>query len=477
MESDGRISRRRMLSISAAAGSLSMLPGRLWGDARPNGKLNIGFIGIGGYGGAALHNLASENIAAVCDVDWRDASQVHDGQPIASEVVKQYPQAKRYDDWRVMLREMDRHLDAVVVSTPDHTHAVAALTAMKMGKHVFCEKPLAHSVHEVRRMMESAKRHPHLATQTGIQGHASEDVRSLVEWIRDGAIGTVKEVHVFQSNWRRRPGAHAGAPHHPSLYEEIAHVYDNIPVPPTVKWDLWLGPAKCRNYNPMYLPLRWRNWLDFGTGILGDHGPHFIDPVLWALDLGFPERVEADTDEGYDPASNHQTFPMRSTVRYRFPARGSRAAVSLTWYGGGNPPRPGGWNPAIPFPNGGGIFVGSRGSIVYGPVYNSPTGRIEQVWLLPEDLDRSYRRPAKTIPRISNHWMEWADAARAGRQPSANWTYGGLLTQICLLGDIAILHKGQSLHFDPAAERFTNSSSANALFEQPARTGWELPEA
>lgn len=479
MKNKKLISRREMISLSVAAGGFSLLPSRVLGRAghlAPSDKLNIAFIGIGGYGGAALNNLASQNIVGVCDVDWRDASQqAHTGQPIAADVVKKYSQAKRYDDWRIMLQEMDKSIDAVAISTPDHTHALAALTAMKMGKHVFCEKPLAHSVHEVRAMMASAKKYPRQATQTGVQGHASEDVRSIVEWIRDGAIGTLQEVQVFQASGKRRPNA-SGANQPRPPYDELTHISENIPVPPEVKWDLWLGPAPQRNYNPMYLPLRWRNWIDFGTGILGDHGPHFIDPVMWALDLEFPESIEAETDPEYDPKTNTQTFPRRSIVRYRFPARGNRAAVAFTWYGGGDgPPAPKGWDPAVEFPNGGGIFLGSKGSIVYGPVYNSEPGKLKQIWLLPEELDKAYKRPEKTLPRPANHWLEWADAAKSGTQPSANWEFGGTLTQICLLGDIAMRLKGQKLLFDPKAGKFTNSSAANALFEQPARAGWELP--
>ena len=475
------ISRRKMLSMSVAAGGMSLLPRHILGRTSklsPSDKLNIAFIGIGGYGGAALNNLTTENVVALCDVDWRSSADIHDGQPVAADVAKKYPQAKRYDDWRIMLQETDKDIDAVVVSTADHTHAIAALTAMKMGKHVFCEKPLAHSVHEVRMMMKAAQKHRHQATHTGIQGHASEDVRSMVEWIRDGAIGTVQEVQVFQASGRRRSFA-AGAPQPnrlPSVYAAIEHVNDNIPAPPEVKWDLWLGPAKFRNYNPMYLPLRWRNWLNFGTGILGDHGPHFLDPVLWALDLGFPESIEAETDPEYDPSTNDQTFPVRSVVRYKFPANDNRPAVPVTWYGGGDgPPAPKGWNTDVEFPNGGGVFLGSKGSIVYGPVYSSPPGSFKQVWLLPEELDKSYVRPAKTLPRSTNHWMEWADAAKAGTQTSASWGYGGLLTQICLLGDITIRLKGQSLQFDPKLEKFTNSSAANTLFQTTPRAGWELP--
>jgi predicted dehydrogenase len=474
-----KLTRRDVLSGAIATTCISLLPSRVLGRAGntpPSDKANIAFIGIGNYGGAALRELASQNIVGVCDVDWRAPDQVQ-GRALnmAEEVVKRYPQAKRFDDWRIMLQELDKSIDGVVVSTADHTHAVAALTAMKMGKHVFCEKPLAHSVHEVRAMMASSRKCPRQATQTGIQGHASEDVRMIVEWIRDEAIGTVQEVQVFQSGPKNMANRAPGPGARPSLYAQIAHVGDDIPVPPEVKWDLWLGPAPVRNYNPMYLPLRWRNWLDFGTGILGDHGPHFLDPVFWALDLGFPESIEAETDPEYDPQTNTQTFPRMSIVRYRFPARGKWPALPVTWYGDATPPLPKGWNPAVEFPNGGGVILGSKGSIVYGPVYNSLPGIPKQVWLLPEELDKAYKRPEKTLPRPSNHWLEWIESAKAGTQPSANWSYGGALTQICLLGNIGIRHKGQLLRFDPKREKFTNSESANSMFERPNRAGWALP--
>ena len=480
MEYTKLITRRDLISGAAAAGCVSLLPSRVLGRAGyafPSDKLNIGFIGIAGYyGGAGLRELASQNIVALCDVDWRTRAQMTSKQPLyAPEVAQQYSQAKCFDDWRVMLEKMDKSIDAVLICTADHTHAVAAVTAMKMGKHVFCEKPLAHSVHEVRAMMNSERSHPGQATQTGIQGHASEDVISIVEWVRDGAIGTVQEVQVFQGSGRPPSGHPVGARPRRLPYEEIEHVNDDVPIPPEVKWDLWLGPAPYRKYNPMYLPLRWRNWLDFGTGILGDHGPHFIDPMFWALDLGFPESIEAETDPEYDPQTNTQTFPRRSVVRYRFPARGKRPSVSLTWYGGDTPPIPKGWDPAKEFPNGGGVILGSKGTIVYGPVYNSLPRKLMQVWLLPEELDRSYKRPVQTLPRPSNIWMEWAECAKTGKQPSADWHYGGSLTQVCLLGDIAIRHKGQMLRFDEKKEKFTNSSSANAMFEQPSRSGWALP--
>jgi predicted dehydrogenase len=462
------ISRRDAISGAIATGCAGLLPFHSLGQAKPlapSDKANIAFIGIGNYGAANLVELASQNIVAVCDVDWRE---VPGRASTASEVVKKYPQAQRFDDWRVMFEKMDKSIDSVVVCTADHVHAVAAITAMQMGKHVYCEKPLAHSIHDVRAMMSEARKRSHQATQTGICGHASEDVRSIVEWVRDGAIGTVQNVEVFQSRWQ-------SGQKYQSPYREIANLTEEIPVPPEVKWDLWLGPAPARSFNPMYLPLRWRNWVDFGTGILGDHGPHFLDPVVWALDLGYPESIEAETDPEYKDNIPDQMFPALSRVHFKFPAHGSRLAVPLTWYGYDAPAIPEGWNKDTPFPNGGGILHGSKGKIVYGPVYSSKPVQPKQVWLLPEELDHSYKRPAKTLDRPSSHWLEWVDCAKNGKQPSANWQYGGLLTELCLLGNIAIHFHGKQLTFNPAEKKFTNLPAANEMFQRPSRAGWKLP--
>jgi predicted dehydrogenase len=487
-----KISRREVLA-AGAVGALTILPSRALGRAgllAPSDKLNIAFIGIGITGWTNIRQLASQNVVGLCDVDWRTSAELGPrADDMAAATAQKYPDVKRYDDWRIMLQELDKQIDAVVVSTSDHTHAVAALTAMKMGKHVYCEKPLAHNIHEVRAMMQSSHSRPRQATQTGFQGHASEDVRSIVEWIKDGAIGTVQEVHVFQQGGRPRPGGppagqtpnpsaagpRANAPSANSFYSQIEHVPDVVSIPPEVRWDLWLGPAPYRNYNPMYIPLRWRNWLEFGTGILGDHGPHFFDPVVWALDLGFPESIEAETDDAYDPSKNTETFPRSAIVRYQFPAKGGRPVLPVTWYGILTPPLPPGWPAEKPLPDGGGIILGSKGSIVYGPVYNSPSGTLKQVWLVPEDLDKAYHRPAPTLARPSSHWLEWADAAKSGTQPSGNWEYGGLVTQICLLGNIGIRLKGQKLLFDPKTQKFKDSAQANALFERTYRKGWLLP--
>ena len=459
------LSRRDLL----AAGGLTLLPARLRAQP-PSNKLNLAFIGIGTYGARCLRELApTQNVLAICDVDWRKRSEMNTNSVVASEVVQQYGQARRFDDWRQMLEDLDREIDGVVIAGADHMHAIASISAIKRGKPVYCEKPLAHSVSEVRAMAAAERKYP-VATQTGVQGHASEDCRRIVEWIRDGAIGSVKEVHLFQT--ARPPD------YFPSVADQqqaLQRIHERIPVPPEVKWDLWLGPAPERPYHPMYLPRKWRAWLDFGTGILGDHGPHYLDPVVWALELGLPETIEADTNPEWDPGNDRQTFPHRAVVRYTFAANEKRPALALTWHCFDEPPVPEGWSG--PLPGGGGIISGSEGTIVFGLMYQGRPGTTvpKLVTLLPEKLDQTYRRPAASLPRPASHWLEWVDAAKHGGRGSADFAYGGLLTEICLLGDIAIRHKGKLLHFDASSRQFLNADSANRMFASSYRPGWSLP--
>jgi predicted dehydrogenase len=475
-----KIPRRGLLAGSAAFTFLSSSVLGRGGATAPSDKLNIGFIGVGGlYGSRGIQELVTQNIVALCDVDWRASTKVGD-RLSAVEVAKKYPGAKRFDDWRIMLQEMDKSLDAVLVSSADHTHAHASIIAMKMGKHVLCEKPLAHSIHEVRSMMAAARNYK-AVTQMGLQGHASEDLRSMVEWIRDGAIGDVTEVHLFEG--ARLPGSpppgavfNLAYPFEPAYYEQVKHVREEVPVPAEVKWDLFLGPAPRRPFHPMYIPLAWRSWLDFGTGLLGDHGSHFLDPVHWALDLGFPETIEAETDAEYSGERSAQLFPRSSTVRYAFPARGKRRALTLVWHQNNMPPVPKDWKKGEEFPTGGGMFLGTKGALVFGAIYSGkPKEQVSGlVWLVPDQLEKSYRRPAKTLPRPESNWLEWVEAVRNRKPASADFDYSGMITEICLLGSIAIRHKGRILRFDAEAQKFSNSDTANQMFQRPYREGWAL---
>jgi len=445
---NGRITRRTFLGGTAAsAAAFSFLPGRALGREgapSPNSKLNIAAVGVGGRGLANLHDLRDENIVALCDVD----------QERAAKAYEQFPNARRFRDFRRMLEQMDKEVDAVVVSTPDHAHAVACMMAIRMGKHVYCEKPLAHSVYEVREIVKAARKHK-VATQLGNQGHSAEDIRRFCEWIWDGAIGKVREVHAICGSSYSRIG-------------RLDAIKEAVPAPPTLDWDLWLGPAPYRPYHPEYVPGKWRSWMAFGTGAIGDWVCHVVDPVFWALNLGHPTSVEAETGD-YDPEKHGETFPRASTVRYEFPARGDLPPVKLTWYeGASEPPRPEELEPDQKVTDMGAIVIGDKGKIMYGS-HGAGGARI-----IPRAKMKEYKPPPRTIPRSAGHHVEWVAACKGGKPAGSNFDYGGPLTEIALLGIIAMRCKGRRLLWSAEKMEFTNDKEANRYLHFPYRKGWTL---
>jgi predicted dehydrogenase len=407
----------------------------------PNEKLNIAGIGIGGRGRSNLKECANENIVALCDVDEKYA-----GKTFAA-----YPNAKRYKDYRVML-DKQNDIDAVMVATPDHTHAIISMAAIRLGKHVYCEKPLTHTLLEARKLTEAA-REMKVATQMGIQGHSNEGIRQICEWIRAGAIGPVREVHI----WTDRPKGW--------WPQGVDRPQDAPPVPPTLDWDLWLGPAPNRPYHPAYAPFKWRGWWDFGCGALGDMGCHLMDAPYWALDLGYPASVEACST-----AVNSETGPLASMVRYSFPARGDKPAVKLTWYDGGMlPPRPEELpdNQPMGNENGGVIFVGDKGKIL------AADENAQHPRLLPESLAKDFPDPATTMPRSPGHHLDWIAACKGGQPAGAHFDYSGPLTENVLLGNLAI-RSGKKLIWDGPNMKCTNVPEANSFIHCPYREGWTL---
>jgi len=441
------VSRREFVRGAAAATAFTIIPRHVLaagGVTPPSEKLNIACIGVGGRGGSNLKGLSGENIVALCDVDMERAGQAFE----------KFPQAKQYRDFRKMLDEMDKHIDAVVVSTPDHTHAVAVMAAIKRVKHVYCEKPLAHSIHEIRELMRAAREHK-VVTQLGNQGHSFDTIRTFCEWIWDGAIGNVHTIHAVCG------AINSGMNQLPLLKEEH-------PVPPTLDWDLWLGPARFRPYHPAYLPGKWRGWTPFGNGTIGDWVCHVVDPVFWALDLGAPATIEARA-EGYDPKEHADVFPKGMTVRFEFPARGKRGPVTLFWYDGTEkPPRPQDLDPNRNVPKTGAIVIGDKGGITYG---SHGAGGVR---LFPDEKMKAYKQPQKTIPRVKDHYADWLQAIRGGTQAGSNFEYGGPLTEIALLGIIAMRMLGKNLEWDSKNMRFTNCEEANQFLNPPYRKGWEL---
>ncbi len=446
------VSRREFLQATAATAAFTIVPRHVLGGqgyTAPSDKLNVACVGVGGKGQTDIQAMSTENIVALCDVD---------DEMIASTLKadgKTNPQllkATRYRDFRIML-EKEKAIDAITVSTPDHTHAVIAMMAMKMGKHVFVQKPLTHTIAEARALGRVA-RETGVVTQMGNQGHAGEGARLVNEWIADGAIGDVTEVHI----WTDRP-----------IWPQGIERPEAIPsVPSTLDWNLWLGPAPWRPYHPAYHPFSWRGWWDFGTGVVGDMGAHFIDQPFWALDLGTPVSVEATST----PITK-DTYPLASEIRYRFPARGKRPPVSLTWYDGGlKPPRPPELEPdrKMGDSDGGVIYRGTKGVLMHGVYGGGPR-------LIPETRMKEYKRPPKSIPRSPGIHEEWIAAIKNGTRSTTDFSYSVPLTETMLLGNIALrasLKDNGVIQWDSATMRVTNLPEMNEFLDMPYREGWSL---
>jgi len=428
------VTRRRFLrSTAATAAGLFAAPALLRANSL-NEKLNLGLIGVGNKGAENLKNLADQNVVALCDVD----------ENFLNAASQKHPGAKQYRDFRKMLEQRD--IDAVVVTIPDHNHAVAAMAAIQLGKHVYCEKPLTHDLHEARQLARAAREHK-VATQMGNGGHASDSLRSAVEWIQAGVIGPVGEVHA----WTDRPIWPQG----------ITRPADTPPIPKSIDWDLWIGSAPMRPYHPGYHPFKWRGWWDFGTGALGDMGCHIIDAAFWSLKLGYPESVEAESSP-----VNNETAPSWSIVRYQFPARGELPPVKLTWYDGGKLPAGELLDLAADekFPKNGSLFVGSKGRLLL------LQGKSE---LLPEKEWRDFQPPPKTIPRSSGHYAEWIAACKGGPAAFSNFNYAGPLTELVLLGNIA-LRLGRKIQWDGRNLKARNAPEADRYIRREYRKGWNL---
>jgi predicted dehydrogenase len=442
-------SRRSFLAAAGSAAAVFSLVPRYVvsgsGQTPPSEKLNIAGIGVGGMGAGDINAVAGDNnIVALCDVDGRRAA----------DTFKKFPDAKQYRDFRKMFDEMEKSIDAVVVATPDHTHAVAAMAAMRRGKHVYCEKPLAHSVFEIRQLMKAAQEHK-VVTQLGNQGHSSDSIRNFCEWIWDGAIGNVHTIH-------------AGCAAMNSGIDSLPLPKHETPIDSALDWHLWLGPALHRPYHPAYLPGSWRGWVPFGNGTVGDWTCHVVDPVFWALDLGLPATIQA-TVKDYDQKNQGDAFPKGEVIKYEFPAKGKRGPITMHWYTGTEKiPRPPELEPNQKAVETGAVVIGDKGTIVYG---SHGAGGVR---LIPDSKMKEYQLPAKTIPRVKGHQQNWLEAIRNGTKAGSDFSYGGPLTEIALLGVIAIKMAGAKLEWDAANMRFTNSTEANQYVNPPYRDGWAL---
>ncbi len=437
------VTRRQFVAAGAAA--LVAAPGFLRSQDAAN-RLNIAVIGAGGRGAANLAAVSGENIVALCDVST---------QALDAAAAK-FPRARRYSDFR-RLFDRARDFDAVVVSTCEHTHALATLLALRHNKHVYCEKPLTHNIWEARRVREAAAR-AKVATQMGIQIHATENYRRVVELVQGGAIGPVREAHVWVSRawgWQSPEAAKRNR----DLVAVTSRPKETMLVPAGLDWDLWLGPAPRRPFHSVYVPgPKWYRWWDFGSGTMSDLGSHWIDLPFWALRLRAPRTVEAS-----GPPPHPELAPASMSVTYEYAARGDLPAVRLSWYQGESKPeiwRKGG----IPRWANGCLFVGGRGMLL------ADYGRHV---LLPEAAFADFRRPDPTLPRSPGHHAEWIRACKTGQRASADFEYAGLLTEANHLGNVAY-RLGRRLEWDTDGLRCPNVPAAAALIRREYRKGWEL---
>jgi predicted dehydrogenase len=513
------MSRRTFVSKVAVTGAgIAIVPRHVLGRGMtaPSDMLNIAAVGVGGMGRSNLINLASQNIVALCDVDWDYATQGFDrldadiksqqeradwpadkprvdgqGRPLPpltaidrqraaaqADGMKRLKdehlvRAKRYRDYREML-DQQKDVDAVIIATPDHMHATIALAAMDLGKHVYVQKPLTWSVAEARQLARRAKE-TRLATQMGNQGHSWDDARTAVEYVWAGAIGDVKEIHI----WTNRPLGYwpQGIPRPAALKTAAEQLKWNGPgiearlanamagdyrVPDSLSWDLFLGVAPHVDYHPIYHPFNWRGWVDWGVGAIGDMGAHLIDHSMWALDLGYPTTIETVCTP-----FNGVCFPNATMTMYEFPARGKKPAVKLTWYDGGLlPPKPIEMGEEQLNKTGGALLIGSKGKLLHETYGAKPR-------LLPKSLHDSFGKPAQKLPRIPNegHEMNWVEAAKGNTTASCPFEYAAKLTEVMLLGVVA-LRAGRKIEYDSANMRVTNVPEANEYLRRAARAGW-----
>lgn len=440
-------SRRHFLKNSLAAGaSLNVLTGFVRGQGTAaNGKLNLAFIGAGGRAGGNLEGCAAtgHTIYALCDVD----------QARAAGAYAKYPGAKQYKDWREMLATEGDKIDAVVISTPDHLHAVSAMEAIRMGKHVYVEKPLTVTISEARALHEAARK-AGVCTQMGNTGHASEGSRLTNEYIRSGAIGEVNHVYCRTNR--------------PIWPQDLVRPAEE-PVPATLDWDLWLGPAPFKPYSSQIVPFKWRGFLDYGTGALGDMGAHIIDHPVWALELGLPTKVTVEKADRATPGSEKDSHPSSCIIHYEFAGTQGRGPVKITWLDGKYTiPRPAGMREDLQVPDNGCVYLGSKHLMMHA----SHGGK-------PEIIDAKHAdffAPPQTEARSSGHYSEWIEAIQKGDPSHAksNFDVAAPLTETLLLGVIGSrLGAGAEFTWDASAMK-TGNAEADAMVGHDYREGWKL---
>jgi predicted dehydrogenase len=438
--------RESVRQLATGLAAFTIVPRHVLGRGHrpPSDTLNVACIGVGGMGFNDVKGMAHENIYALCDVDSRNLEKA----------ALAFPQARRYSDYRELLAREGANVDVVTISTPDHSHAPAAMLALKAGKHVYCQKPLARTVGEVRALKDEAARRPRQVTQMGNQGHAGEGTRQLREIVEAGHIGTVQRVEF----WTNRP----------IWPQAINRPTDMHYVPPNLDWNLWLGPAAERPFHPGYAHFNWRGWWDFGTGAMGDMACHIMDAAFWVLGLQYPARVIPESTQLFA-----ETAPKMSRITYEFPAANGRPAVTLTWRDGSlYPPRPAEYGmdrPWVPDADGGQLWIGDRGTLIAGTYGQEP-----QLCDPAKQAALAKAMPPVKYPRTEGVYKEWTSAIRAGTQPGSNFAgYAGPLTEMIVLGNLAV-RSGRVIELDPATGRLTTTGIPQEWILPAYRSGWAL---
>ena len=445
---------RKRRSLIAAAPAFMIVPRFVLGGqgyVAPSDKLNIAAVGAGGKGSSDISSVAHENIYAICDIDDNRLAST-----LAEEFAAPFrDKVKTYRDYRQML-DGNPQIDAVLISTPDHMHAPIAAHAMDLGKHLYVQKPLCHTVAEARFLARRA-RETNVVTQMGNQGHAEEGARIINEWVASGELGEIREVHC----WTNRPVWPQG----------IARPEGSAEAPSTLDWDLWLGAAPVRPYlDRAYHPFNWRGWVDFGTGVVGDMGAHIIDHPYWALNLGLPHKISASSTRW---GREYESFPLASRIHFEFAASAQRPAVKLTWHDGGLlPERPAELENGrqLGDNDGGVLIVGERKTLMHGVYGRNPV-------LIPESVHLETPAPAPTLPRSNGIYQEWIDAIKdRSKVTTSDFEYAGRLTETMLLGNIAVRQAAahKVLEYDGAAMQFANDEAANAWLDKEYRPGFGL---
>ncbi len=458
--------RRKFLQSSSAALVATFVPRHVLGGAghvAPSDRVNIALVGAGGQGLSNLRRLfreADARVVAVADPCKHYSLEnfyyggVSGRLPVKQEIEKHYQQqdpgfqCRDYIDFREML-EHEAGLDAVLCATPDHLHAYVSIRAMRAGKHVYCEKPLTHNMWEAWEIVRVAEE-TGVATQMGNQGHARDGIRQTCEWIWDGAIGTVREVHAWVPSGRWNP-------------KLVGRPTPDMPVPDGLNWDLWLGPREPRPFHTAYAPVSWRDFWAFGSGTLGDFGCHDLDAAKWALDLGTPTSVEAYPAGPMD----EEITPHGEICYFEFPARGDQPPVRVTWYDGGlKPSLPTELIGETPLSGRGVLFVGDEGVMLCGGAGGDPK-------LLPETRDKEYVRPEQTLPRTQGHHRDWLDACKGGASAGSNFAYGARLTELVLLGNLA-LRTGKKIRWNEEQLSAEGVPEAEPMIHGTYRDGWGI---